>query len=501
MQIKTRATRPAVAKRCAAKEVAAMRVGMQGTTFLVIGSFRKSRFYVWFDDYISAHGGRVVMKASQKPDVAIVGDRPSKELIRAKNLGIPIMTQGPDLEALLEGDEIEIVDPMEQGDESLDVLMGEARSMLSGGAPGPARWSAITALLDRAHPDHVGALSAYFEGYVGRWGQAQMADLASDVAMLKEGEPDPRLVAQWDIGKQDRAFSRGELRVAPESWVPQLMEHKVRSPKFQLVRALDLSQSRLSSTHAIRAMRHPDLTSLTRLALPNKGLHTRTLMRELCKPEFLMKLDHVTLFGLKMDAAEELARASEGVECALRHLALAPADYWRTGGHEVTMLWRSDYVQKIEALTTSGHHSALRALTEASKAIEQGFLGDLRELNLAVIGGKMSGQYSEYAPRPDTNQAVMHQLHTLALRGVAGPSNDYFRALLKRPLRSLRTLDLSALQPAPDESVVWGVENSGALLLKAGVMVDIADVIFGPGRCSDQLREALDGVYPGLRIL
>jgi|GEM_PF-5585995 len=205
----------------------AQTITLSGNKFIVAGrlpGYTKSTA----SDHIDTHGGTLVRSMSGVGDetIALVGMNPSYKLmdkILARGLTV---VEGDELKTLLEDGEVTLEE--EEG-ESLDALIGKARSLL-GETPSSQTWEGLTELVDRCSEEHLEAFIAYLEPQISR----------------------------WPVGKRgiDLSFAyygggSGELRIAPKTWLASILAGD-KSPKFKLVYGVELARLALKDSTAIK---------------------------------------------------------------------------------------------------------------------------------------------------------------------------------------------------------------------------------------------------------
>ncbi len=117
---------------------------------------------------IEAADGHVSSGVRDITDLLVMGSGTYVQDTKAATRGIPVIDTDT-LRRLLDGEEIELeVDVVEQGDASLDDLIGEARAALDG-KPDSQMWVRILRMVDTCDPAYLPELIDYLEPHIARW--------------------------------------------------------------------------------------------------------------------------------------------------------------------------------------------------------------------------------------------------------------------------------------------------------------------------------------------
>ncbi len=265
-----------------------MQVDLKGSIFVITGKLTKMTRYE-AESAIQKVGGKTGKSVTKKTSYLIVGERPSSKYTKAKNMGIPILTED-DFKALIAGKTVEVEEVGAAGDRSVDELLGEVRGAMQG-PPTSKMWHELVGLLDACRAEDVGVLTEYIDSYIARWTAESMAKQVGSSVHIEE--EDHR--RHWYYYYYRRGV-QGELRVAPQDWVGQ-MQQGVDSPKFKIVRALELTDSKMTSTAVTKVINHPALEHLETLELPERLAPSKTLIKTLC--------NHPTISHLKIGKVDE----------------------------------------------------------------------------------------------------------------------------------------------------------------------------------------------------
>ena len=249
-----------------------MKVDLKGSVFVITGKLTKMNRYD-AEAAIERVGGKTADSVTKKTDYLIVGERPSSKYTKARNMGIPILTED-DFKALIAGEAVEVEAIGEAGDRSVSELLGEVRSVMQG-SPSAQMWSELIKLLDACRADDVHVLTDYIDSYIARWSEAQMrGEEGSGIDLLDHRD----LRTRWWY---ERATMEAEVRVAPEHWVGE-MQQGIDSPKYKVVRALDFTHTKVSGAVIEKILGHPSLLHVELLALPQHVVPSTRLIKRIC---------------------------------------------------------------------------------------------------------------------------------------------------------------------------------------------------------------------------
>ncbi len=261
-----------------------MNVNLKGTTFCLTGKLTTMTRHEALAA-IEKAGGKFTKSVTAKTDYMIVGARPSAKYAKAKSMGIPLLTE-EDFKTLMKGESVQVEEVGVAGSRGVDELLGEVRSVMQG-APSAQMWLELVELLDECDAEGVSVLTDYIDGYIARWSEDAMRNQSAKLADLSRDKNDPRHHAyHWYNRIKGH---KGDLRVAPESWVGE-MQQGVDSPKFKIVRVLDLQTMKLTSTVIGKLLEHPSLTQLESLILPRDVSPSKKLIGQIATHATLRKL-------------------------------------------------------------------------------------------------------------------------------------------------------------------------------------------------------------------
>lgn len=265
-----------------------MKVNLKGSVFVITGKLTKMTRHE-AEAAIEEVKGETANSVTKKTDYLIVGERPSSKYTKAKNMGIPILTED-DFKALIAGETVEVDAIGEAGDRSVDELLGEVRSVMQG-SPSAEMWSELVKLLDACRAEDVHVLTDYIDGYIARWSAEQMKGLTGTSVDASDTKG-WRMRWWW----YNQSSVEGELRVAPEHWVGE-MQQGIESPKYKIVCALEFTGTKMTSTAVAKVISHPSLTQLEVLELPERLAPSKGLVKTLCT--------HPTLRHLQLGKIDE----------------------------------------------------------------------------------------------------------------------------------------------------------------------------------------------------
>lgn len=261
-----------------------MQINLKGTVFCLTGkltTMKRSEAFAAIEDA----GGIITKSVTSKTNYMIVGVRPSSKYIKAKSMGIPCLTE-EDFKVLMKGEAVEVEEVGAAGSRGVNELLGEVRSVMQG-EPTAEMWIKLVDLLDECTAEDVGVLTDYIDDYIGRWSKESMAGKASKISDISRDKNDPRhRTYQWYYKLTGQ---RGELRVAPERWLGE-MQQGVESPKYKIVRAIDLLRSRMNSAAITKIIKHPALSKLEVLILPDWVSPSKTLVKAIATSKTLKRV-------------------------------------------------------------------------------------------------------------------------------------------------------------------------------------------------------------------
>ena len=263
------------------------KVEIAGQTFSFVGTFIAST-HEQLETRIRAQGGEVVASPTPQTDYIVTGANPvGTKFNKVLALGVPMLGE-QDIEDLLAGEDVFLGE--DDDHEDANALFGEAREWLHRTEPSAKLWQDLTEVLDRCPVNQQAALVSYIDSFFSAWhADGSMASLIGYPIDLESVRHTRVEDGYWRYGVP------GELRVAPEHWVGELMQGK-RSPKLRLIRALDLVWSDMNSRDVGAVLAHPDLTCIDTLNLSLSKQLTRQLIRTLCASPTRDKLERL-MFG------------------------------------------------------------------------------------------------------------------------------------------------------------------------------------------------------------
>ena len=255
---------------------------------------------------IEAAGGKVAKGVSGKTDLLVVGSDPGSKYDKACQLGIPILEESELLD-LLAGKTLTVVTVEEeqaQQDTPIEELFGEIRSTLQA-PPSRSGWATILQHVDRCAPEQTGALCEYIQSFMNQWD----ARIARDEIDHEFTSARREAWYQTPMAASQLHDIMPEFRLLPDRWMGEL-HHGIRSAKYNLPRALDLSDSKLSATDIGKLVRHEDLKHLHELILPIKKTMTQRLVRVLADLPSLKGLTPGGMDNKMLDALEKVDGAT-----------------------------------------------------------------------------------------------------------------------------------------------------------------------------------------------
>ncbi len=289
-----------------------MNIEIKEQNIVLTGKLSSTR--VDITNMITNAGGKVSKSVSSKTDLLVVGERPGSKYNQAKSMGIPIITEQKLLE-LLKGNKIAVSTATERSqthDAALSKVFGEVRSILQA-PPSQARWNEIITYVDRCDPSQIEPLCDYIQTFMNQWDeqllqgsfkqdytQAQRADWYSHARM-----------------SQVHHDMMPEFRLAPHEWIGELSQG-VRLSKYNLIRALDFGESKLSSAAINKLITHPDLSHLTTLVLSRHKEPTPALIKRIAAHP---TLNNLTLRRIQLKTIEALEACGEDTKIKVLNLS------------------------------------------------------------------------------------------------------------------------------------------------------------------------------------
>lgn len=297
-----------------------MKIVLKDTVFCVTGSFDNFQNTRTVESALRARGGKITKSMAQKTEVLICGTGYTRKPETASDRGLPVLRE-PELLTLLEEGEIEIdfaPASIESGEESLDVSIAEARSLLTR-PPGRALWDELVGLIDRSTPESQGPLISYLEEHLAQWSRREQ-----------------------------------RLCLAPRDWATQMTQGQ-DAPAYRLVRRLDLDRLDFKSTAVKKLLGCANLVDVHHLDLALRKPLTKTVFRALANDEKFAFIEHFALGFFDEDSVKEL---DGGVPWDnLRTLRFYPSDYWRVELPAYTALFTSARCAQVQKLIFTSRHS------------------------------------------------------------------------------------------------------------------------------------------------
>lgn len=346
-----------------------MKVDLKGSVFVITGKLTQMT-RVEAEAAIEKVKGTTASSVTKKTDYLIAGERPSSKYTKAKNMGIPILTED-DFKALIAGETVEVDAIGEAGDRSVSELLGEVRSVMQG-SPSVEMWSALVSLLDACRAEDVHILTDYIDGYIARWSEEQMKGLTGTSVDASDTKGWSR---RWWWYNQSSV--EGELRVAPEHWVGE-MQQRIESPKYKIVRALEFTGTKMTSTAVAKILSHPALTQLEVLELPERLAPSKGLIKTLCT--------HPTLNHLQLGKIDEktgglfLELGKEPRQLEVLDLSMLDVPYKLKSDNEICKFARAKYFSTVKALHFAGNKRSDQALQK--KIVSGDILPSLEHIHI-----------------------------------------------------------------------------------------------------------------------
>ncbi len=248
------------------------------------GRFTRSRTYL--KARLEALGATVSKSVSPRTTFLIRGKNPGQVAYQqACSLGITILSEEQLLD-VLEGVEVTPDEHISQrGKESLDDLLGEARSLVAKPASHEV-WEELVELFDQCRIEENEPLTTYIHAHTDAWSTEHMRGLFGHAISRSQLTLAPN--RRRDL---KRFLVHGEVRVAPLPWLGEML-HRVDSPRYRLIRAVDLRHSQFSTKQTIEVLSHPALQTVERLYLKADQNIDSTLTQFLCAHPPLQHLDY-----------------------------------------------------------------------------------------------------------------------------------------------------------------------------------------------------------------
>lgn len=417
---------------------------------------------------IRAAGGKIGKSVNSKTDFVVVGKRPGKKYTQARSRGIPTVDEA-DLDALLSGEAIEVEDELEEaGERSMGEVIGEIRGVLDG-HPSPEMWEAIVKQVDTCQPEQLEQLVAYVEDHVSRWDEGEMERQEAAAPSLRDRRTDSYDDRGWSWWYSRSRSLRGDIRVAPEEWITQMV-NGIDSPKFRLIRTINLSSLRLTGTLAGKLFERPDLQHVRVLNLGENNDMSMTFFRKLVAAENMRSLEVLYLHRLKPKMTRGFEEQDEPTLENLRELHIW-GDHWRLRPETMETIYPTPALRHVETFAIMGGDTRdyLEGLKRASA------LPSLRRLTTRAW-------WLESTLRTLNHEVVRDRVEALTLQVEARNFDEaQLRAIFDACAEAdLETLEIEATLTAyGDESPHKFAEKISRALQASDALADIPHVEVG----------------------
>ena len=479
-----------------------MQVQLEGKVFVFTGKLTKMTRHE-AQSLIASKGARIGKSVGTKTDYVIVGERPSGKYIKAKNMGIPILSED-DFKALMEGDEVEVEDIGAAGDRSIDELLGELRSVMDG-APSAPMWEAIVRLVDECREEDVATLTNYVNGYIQRWSEESMKGQKG--AAFDAGFDGKRIQGSWWYrSKLKGAGVNGELRVAPEAWVGQ-MTQGAESAKFELVRALDFHASEANMTSLKKVVEHPNLTHLQTIVFPEHRAPTKTLVKTLCTHKNCESLAHIVFSGFTeavVEAFEKSGTKARGITSV--DLTDATTESWykrRPKSELIARLFATPVFSTLESVRfppSSASEDFLDLLwnQKSNPKLHRIELPALTKENVHFVEALFAHPMYE----AQIDELELPQFLIDYNKRSRATRFEKFNVLLDiEPSKRLKLLDLSSLRFYKAEKKAATVNKDLLAILPSSKLLGQVDKLVLGDWATDELVEALKTAFDGIEVI
>lgn len=319
-----------------------VRVVLDGSKVVVVG-----RFVGWkianLRKAIVAGGATVVTSMSAEVDFMISGEGSSQQGAEALNMGIPILAEEHIRELLAMGEVTLAALHSTIGPEG---LFGELRALFHRHeSPSAWLWQEVTKLLDMACDEELEAMVAYVETSLERSATTGMMEgiRGGALPLLSPFDEGQSLDSSWEHGML------GEVRVAPGRWVGELYQGH-ESPKFSLLRGLDLGSSNLGASAVEKILTHPQLDRLEHLVTPLGKAPSKRLIETFCDSPWLERLKSLRLSHGARSFESWFVRAGTSPG-ALRSFDLSQ--------YHASLSWEcleAPYFERLESLSMWDYH-------------------------------------------------------------------------------------------------------------------------------------------------
>lgn len=463
-----------------------MKLELKGAVCVITGRMKSMTKAVASQRLMEA-GARMATSVSGKTTFVVVAEQWTNDHTKAKAMGLPILSE-QELEALLAGEAVEVDEVGEAGDRSVDELLGEVRSVMQG-APCSQMWHALVAMLDACRAEDVHVLTEYIDGYIARWTTESMQ---GQQATTLDTSPfdDESMTRRWAWRHYDSLV--GELRVAPEHWIGELQQG-VRSPKFAIVRAIDLRDSGVSSKVVVGLLDHPDLTSLEALKLSMYLKMSGALIKRICQDERLRDLGPGQIARKQQDVFVTHGQRSMGLQ------QLDMRCYTCEYSGEKCEFIKASYFDDVTTLVIRDGRDSLMEIFEIAQ--ESGALGSVRRLIYSLSYGNVDLLWRRVLKAP----WLVANLRELDLGHVSyHPSHDKgsWKQFLDLAYEGhLEVLDLSGLRERDNEEDTRKVKKMLAQYLPKSRLLERVDTLVLGALKSPRIEDLLAKRHPQLQLV
>lgn len=280
-----------------------MRYSIEGKTFVCVGF--QAHILPGLTQQLEEQGGEIVATLSANVDYLVVGPSSSANAYgKAVSLGVIVLSP-QQLLNMLNGQDVHAP---QTSTTSLDELFGFVRAMLQEAHVDEDLWYGLLKKLDRCDEDRLAALTAYIDDHTGRWNEALMHGHVGHVIFPKELKKDH--LAHKLTEHRDEGGVPGELRVAPLRWFAEMAKGH-SSPKYRIIRAIDLKTTTLAASAQLKMITLPELSQVHTLVMNARRAPTKGLIKALWAGDSLSDLKRLHVIKLKPAHVEQLAWESE----------------------------------------------------------------------------------------------------------------------------------------------------------------------------------------------
>ena len=387
-----------------------MKIELEGTTFCVTGNFDNHQNTRTVEAALRAAGAKTVKSMGLKVEVLVLGTRslPRQTQI-AKDRGIPILRE-TELDTLLAKGSVEIdFEPpsVEDGDASIDELLGEVRGVLAE-APSPALWGQIVALVNQCDPDQLNPLVDYINGHIEHWPAHQTM-----------------------------------LCVAPRAWAAAMLRGQ-DTPAYRLVRRLDLSDVAVNTTTFKKVLGCASLNAVESMDLATEKKLTKTAFKTLMAHPLMGSLDELVVGIFDEGCAQTL-----DVPSSLTSLGCYPTPQWRVPAATYETLFGAAACAGVKRLSFYSRHGWGNSVALVfAKLASNAMLPALEQLEIDFVRHGSSRNMNPMTTNTlawtldSTPEDARARIQTLTLRTRLNRSYTPADPFDMRPLGNLRTLRL-----------------------------------------------------------